>query len=92
MQSELRRKAIQRYLEGKKPKSIYIDLNRSKKWFFKWNDTRQGKKIGAGANLRRHETDQCELLRLTGNESLKPESGLSQNHSHKLVPLPSSGN
>lgn len=36
MESELRKKAIQRYLQGEKPKAIYTDLKRSKKWFFKW--------------------------------------------------------
>ena len=36
METEIRRKAIQRYLKGEKPKSIYTDLHRSKKWFFKW--------------------------------------------------------
>ncbi len=36
METELRKKAIQRYVQGEKPKSIYIDLKRSKKWFFKW--------------------------------------------------------
>jgi len=36
LETELRKKAIQRYLQGEKPKSIYTDLKRSKKWFFKW--------------------------------------------------------
>ena len=36
MESELRKKAIQRYVQGEKPKAIYSDLKRSKKWFFKW--------------------------------------------------------
>jgi transposase len=36
LESELRIKAIQRYVQGEKPKAIYTDLNRSKKWFFKW--------------------------------------------------------
>ena len=36
METELRIKAIQRYLQGEKPKSIYTDCKRSKKWFFKW--------------------------------------------------------
>ena len=36
MESELRIKAIQRYVQGEKPKAIYTDLKRSKKWFFKW--------------------------------------------------------
>ena len=36
MEQELRKKAIDLYLKGESPKSIYTELNRSKKWFFKW--------------------------------------------------------
>ena len=36
METELRKKAIQRYILGEKPKAIYTDLKSSKKWFFKW--------------------------------------------------------
>ena len=36
MEQELRKTAIERYLKGESPKSIYTDLNRSKNWFFKW--------------------------------------------------------
>jgi transposase len=36
LETELRKKAIQRYEQGEKPKAIYTDLKRSKKWFFKW--------------------------------------------------------
>jgi len=36
MEEELRKKAIFRYCNGEKPKSIYTDLKRSKYWFFKW--------------------------------------------------------
>jgi transposase len=36
LETEIRKTAIKRYLDGEKPKSIYSDLNRSKKWFFKW--------------------------------------------------------
>ena len=36
MEQELRKRAIQRYLDNEKPKAIYTDLNRSKYWFFKW--------------------------------------------------------
>jgi putative transposase len=36
LETEIRRKAIQRYLKGEKPRSIYTDFHRSKKWFFKW--------------------------------------------------------
>lgn len=33
---EIRKEAINRFLEGKKPYRIYRDLGRSKQWFFKW--------------------------------------------------------
>jgi len=36
LEEEIRKKAIQRYISGEKPKTIYTDLKRSKKWFFKW--------------------------------------------------------
>lgn len=36
MEKELRKTAINRYLEGETPKFIYRDLKRSKSWFFKW--------------------------------------------------------
>ncbi len=36
METEMRKRALQRYVQGEKPKAIYTDLKRSKKWFFKW--------------------------------------------------------
>lgn len=36
MEQELRKSAIERYLNNEPPKSIYTDINRSKNWFFKW--------------------------------------------------------
>ena len=36
MEQSLRKHAIQQYLKGESPKTIYADLNRSKNWFFKW--------------------------------------------------------
>ena len=36
MEQELRKTAINRYLQDENPKSIYSDLGRSKNWFFKW--------------------------------------------------------
>ena len=36
MEQNLRKAAIERYLKGEPPKSIYSDLKRSKNWFFKW--------------------------------------------------------
>lgn len=35
-EEELRRDAIERYLKGETPKSIYEGIGRSKAWFFKW--------------------------------------------------------
>lgn len=36
MEQQTRQNAIERYLKGEFPKSIYTDLKRSKYWFFKW--------------------------------------------------------
>ena len=36
MEQDLRKKAINLYLKGETPKSIYSELSRSKNWFFKW--------------------------------------------------------
>ncbi len=36
MEQDLRKQAVERYLKGESPKSIYCDLDRSKNWFFKW--------------------------------------------------------
>ena len=36
MEQDLRKKAINLYLKGATPKSVYSKLNRSKNWFFKW--------------------------------------------------------
>ena len=36
MEQENRKKAIERYVKGESPKSIYTDLGRSRYWFFKW--------------------------------------------------------
>ncbi len=36
MEALIRQTAVSRYLKGEKPKAIYTDLGRSKKWFFKW--------------------------------------------------------
>jgi transposase-like protein len=36
MEQEIRKKAIDQYLKGASPKSIYVELDRSKQWFFKW--------------------------------------------------------
>ena len=35
MEEQVRKNAIDRYLKGELPKTIYSELNRSKQWFFK---------------------------------------------------------
>ena len=36
MEQDLRKRAVNLYLQGESPKTIYTDLKRSKNWFFKW--------------------------------------------------------
>lgn len=36
LEEEIRKKAMERYIQGESPKSIYTELKCSKKWFFKW--------------------------------------------------------
>lgn len=36
MEQEIRKTAINRFIQGEKPKDIYESLKRSKPWFFKW--------------------------------------------------------
>jgi transposase len=49
MEEEVRKRAIFRYINGESPKGIYEDLNRSKKWFFKW--------------LKRYQTGEADWYR-----------------------------
>lgn len=35
-EEDLRQEAIRRYLAGESPKSVYVSLRRSERWFFKW--------------------------------------------------------
>ena len=35
-EEEIRCKAIERFIDGQPPKTIYEDLGRTKQWFFKW--------------------------------------------------------
>ena len=50
---QLRKIAVQRYLNGEKPKQIYTSLNRSKKWFFKWLKRFQSGQPGWNKNQSR---------------------------------------
>ena len=70
METELREKAIQRYVQGDKPKAIYTDLKRSKKWFFKWLQRYQtGEKDWYKDQSRAPKTVRNGFLVLISNES-----------------------
>jgi transposase len=60
MEEELRKQAIQRHLAGESPKAIYTNLDRSKKWFFKWLGRYQ-----SGGDDWYHERSRAPLTRPT---------------------------
>jgi len=68
---ELRKKAIQRYLQGEKPKSIYTDLKRSKKWFFKW--------------LRRYQTGQEHWYQDQSRAPLKSPRRICETEKQRII-------
>ena len=71
MDIELRKKAIQRYLQGEKPKSIYTDLKRSKKWFFKW--------------LRRYQTGQEHWYQDQSRAPLKSPRRICETEKQRII-------
>lgn len=81
MEEEIRRQAILRNLQGEKPKTIYSNLNRSKKWFFKWfkryktglDDWYKNKSKAPVKRPRQTGTDERELI-ITIRKKLEAES------------------
>lgn len=81
MEEEIRRQAILRNLQGEKPKAIYTNLNRSKKWFFKWfkrykaglDDWYKNKSKAPVKRPRQTGTDERELI-ITIRKKLESES------------------
>jgi len=81
LETELRKKAIQRYVQGEKPKSIYTDLKRSKKWFFKWlkryrtgeKDWHKGQsKAPTNSPRRISDTDQQRIIEVRNKLESQP--------------------
>jgi len=72
MEEKKRRKAIQRHLKGESPKSIYTDLDRSKKWFFKWL-----KRYQTGDPAWYKDRSRAPRRRPTRTESIKREGIIS---------------
>ena len=71
METEIRKTAIQRYLNGEKPKTIYTDLHRSKKWFFKW--------------LKRYQTGQKDWYRDQSKAPLRSPKRTSEVNKERII-------
>jgi len=71
MEHELRKKAINRYLKGESPKSIYTDLKRSKEWFFKW--------------LKRYQTGEPEWYKDKSRAPLIRPTQLSEIEKQRII-------
>ncbi|MBN2000518.1 helix-turn-helix domain-containing protein [candidate division KSB1 bacterium] len=73
METEIRKKAIQRYLKGEKPKAIYTDYERSKKWFFKW--------------LRHYQTGQKDWYKDQSRAPLKRPSRIDDSEKQRIIQI-----
>ena len=71
METDLRKKAIQRYLQGEKPKTIYTDIKRSKKWFFKW--------------LRRYQTGQKDWYKGQSRAPLNSPRRICKTEKQRII-------
>ena len=71
MEQELRKKAINRYLKGESPKSIYTDLKSSKEWFFKW--------------LKRYQTGEPEWYKGKSRAPLNRPTQLSETEKQRII-------
>ena len=71
MEQELRKTAIERYLKGEFPKSIYTDLNRSKNWFFKW--------------LKRYKSGESEWYQDNSRAPIKRPTEISKIQKQRII-------
>ena len=71
LETELRKKAIQRFLQGEKPKTIYTDYKRSKKWFFKW--------------LRRYQTGQTHWYQDQSRAPLNSPRRICETEKQRII-------
>jgi transposase len=71
MSEEQRKQAIQRYLQGEEPKSIYTSLNRSKEWFFKW--------------LKRYKSGTPEWYKEQSRAPLRTPGRISDNQKQAII-------
>ena len=71
MSEEQRKQAIQRYLQGEEPKSIYTSLSRSKEWFFKW--------------LKRYKSGVAEWYKEQSRAPLRTPGRISDNQKQAII-------
>jgi putative transposase len=71
MQQELRKTAIERYLQGQSPKTIYTDLKRSKYWFFKW--------------LKRYKTGEPEWYKDNSRAPIKRATEIGEIERERII-------
>ena len=71
MEQEQRKKAINRYLKGESPKTIYNDLKRSKYWFFKW--------------LKRYQAGEPEWYKDKSKAPLNRPTQLSESEKQRII-------
>ena len=71
MEQEQRKKAINRYLKGESPKTIYTDLKRSKHWFFKW--------------LKRYQTGEPEWYKGKSRAPLNRPAQISEIEKQRII-------
>ena len=71
MEQDLRKTAIERYLKGESPKSIYTDLKRSKNWFFKW--------------LKRYQSGQADWFKDHSRAPIKRPTQISEIERQRII-------
>lgn len=71
MEQEQRIKAINRFLKGESPKTIYTDLKRSKYWFFKW--------------LKRYQTGEPEWYKGKSRAPLNSPTQLGEIEKQRII-------
>jgi putative transposase len=73
MEQKQRINAINRYLKGETPKTIYTDLKRSKYWFFKW--------------LKRYQTGEPEWYKDKSRAPLNRPTQLSEIEKQRVISI-----
>ncbi|MCP4050439.1 MAG: helix-turn-helix domain-containing protein [bacterium] len=73
MEEALRKEAIASYQSGEKPRQIYTELKRSKKWFFKW--------------LNRYKTGAAGWYKDKSKAPIKKPAQISERKKQRIVKI-----